>query len=252
MKILLLVDNYVGFKVVEALTRLDEDIVGIFLHPPEYQNYAEEIISASGLTKEYFHIGNQQWSDEDIERVKMLKPDLILVIFWRFLLPKAFIDIPPLGCMNFHMGLLPYNKGKNPNVWPIIDGTPAGVTIHYIDGKIDNGPIICQREVKIEVYDTAKDLYLKLRETFVELFIDSWKNIKHNKIKSKAQEAGAGTLHYAKDFRKLDEINLSDEYTAKDLINILRARTFDNYPSAYFIHEGKKIYMRLNLECSNE
>ena len=43
-------------------------------------------------------------------------------------------------------------------------------------------------------------------------------------------------------------IDLTKKYDALELINILRAKTFDNFPSAYFIHEGKKIYVRINLQ----
>ena len=57
---------------------------------------------------------------------------------------------------------LDFNKGKKPNVWPIIEGTPAGVALHFIDENIDTGPIIARKEVLIEPTETAYSLYHKL------------------------------------------------------------------------------------------
>jgi methionyl-tRNA formyltransferase len=248
MKILLLADNYVGLKVVETLVDLGEDIVGIYLHPIDYQNYSQQIADASKLPAERILIASKDWSEDALEFVRKLEPDLVLSVFWRYLLPSKFFKIPKNGCINFHLGLLPFNKGKNPNVWPIIEGTPAGVTMHYVDDNIDTGPIVCQREVVVDITDTAKDVYNNSINTFVELFQDSWGYIKAGKLNAIPQETGLGTMHYSKDFQKLGEIDLTKKYDALELINILRAKTFDNFPSAYFIHEGKKIYVRINLQ----
>ena len=54
--------------------------------------------------------------------------------------------------------MLPYNRGKNPNVWPIIDGTPAGVTLHYIDSGIDTGEIIHQIRAKYSWGDSPSQI----------------------------------------------------------------------------------------------
>ena len=48
----------------------------------------------------------------------------------------------PDGILNLHTGYLPWNKGAYPNVWPILDGSPAGVTLHRVDAGIDTGPIL--------------------------------------------------------------------------------------------------------------
>lgn len=248
MRILLLVDNYVGLRVVETLVSRGENIVGIYLHPKEYQNYSQQIVEASKLPADKIRISSKDWSEDSLKFVHSLEPDLVLSVFWRYLLPRNFFKIPKNGCINFHLGLLPFNRGKNPNVWPIIEGTPAGVTMHYIDDNIDTGPIVCQREVVVKITDTAKDVYNNSIKAFVELFQDSWDDIKAGKINSIPQESRFGTMHFSKDFQKLGEIDLTKKYNALELINILRAKTFNDFPSAYFIHEGKKIYVRINLQ----
>jgi methionyl-tRNA formyltransferase len=85
----------------------------------------------------------------------------------------------------------------------------------------------------------------------VELFKATWPSIKAGTAPIVKQDDGKATFHRAKDFSLLDEIKLDRKYTARDLINLLRARTFPPYPSAYFVDaQGKKIYVRIQLERS--
>ena len=252
MKILLLADNWVGWKVTKHLKSLGEDIVGLFVHPPEHQHYTNEIVEASELDSKKIFIGEKEWSEKQLTKVEELSPDLVLVVFWTFLLPNRFIDIPPNGCINFHLSYLPYNRGKKPNVWPIIDGTPGGVTMHYIDNDIDSGRIIAQSEVVVEIVDTGKTLYDKLLNEIVVLFEKKWPDIKKNKILPEKQKLEEGTFHWGKDFEQLDMIDLEKQYSGLELINLLRARTFPPHPSAFFIKDGHRVYVRIELEYERD
>ena len=64
--------------------------------------------------------------------------------------------------INLHNSLLPYGKGIYPNLWSFIEGTPSGVSIHYIDSDIDTGDIIVQKEVVFSTDDTLKTSHDKL------------------------------------------------------------------------------------------
>ena len=155
---------------------------------------------------------------------------------------KVFFSIAPKGAINFHMSFLPYNRGKNPNVWPIIEGTPAGVCMHYIDSGIDTGKIIARKEVPVEMIDTGKTLYNKQLNAFEELFIETWPKLKNDEIVSVEQEDQNTTYHTSKDFESLGEIFLDKEYKALELINILRSKTFEPHDSSFFMFNGKKFF----------
>ncbi len=170
MRIVLFADNYIGLKVIEILNLYNENIVGMFVHPTDHQHFYKEIVDASGLSSELIYPIGKEWNDESIKKLKALMPDIILVVYWRYILPKKVFEIPPLGCVNFHMAYLPYNRGKKPNVWPIIDGSPCGVSIHYIDEGIDSGEIISQEKVDVELIDTGQTIYEKLLKAFPPLF----------------------------------------------------------------------------------
>ena len=153
----------------------------------------------------------------------------------------------PAGCVNCHPALLPYNRGQYPNVWSIIENTPAGVTLHYIDCGIDTGDIIAQKEVLIEPIDTGESLYKKLEKTCVNLFKDTWFMIRSRQAPRIPQLSNEGTYHRTSDVELIDKIELDCKYTARELINILRARTFPPYKGAYFLHNGRKVYLQLKL-----
>lgn len=59
-------------------------------------------------------------------------------------------------------------------------------------------------------------------------------------------------IYRDKDVDRMDPIDLDKTYVPRDLINILRARTFSPYPGAYFLHEGRKIYLSLQLDYEVE
>lgn len=246
MKIFFMGNNLLGLKVLEFLIRQKENICGLAVHVSEKAKYVDEIIKRSQLAKSKIIKGNRINDLETVKKIKRLKPDIILSICFGYILELEIIRIPPLGVINLHTAYLPYNRGANPNVWSIVDETPAGVTLHYINPGIDTGDIVAQKQVPVNWLGTGKTLYEKLEEEAFELFQQTWPDIKSGRIKRKKQR-GKGSFHHVKDLEKIDRINLSKKYKAKDLLNILRARTFTPYNGAYIEIEGKKIHLRLEL-----
>ena len=61
------------------------------------------------------------------------------------------------------------------------------------------------------------------------------------------QNKTQGTHHFVRDVERIDEIDLARMYNARELIDVIRARTFSPYPGAYFRHDGRKVYLRLQL-----
>ena len=182
-----------------------------------------------------------------LEQVRRLEADIAVSVLFGYVLNTDFIGLFPQGCINLHPALLPYNRGAFPNVWSIVSKTPAGVTLHYIDPGIDTGDVIAQKEVPVLVTDTGASLYGRLEIEALELFKSNWPSVRSGTCARSPQSAGGGSSHRARDVEKIDEIDLQKTYRAEDLINVIRARTFAPYPGAYFVHAGKKIYLRLDL-----
>jgi methionyl-tRNA formyltransferase len=248
MKIVYLANNLLGLKVLEWLKDRGEEIVGLVIHPPTRQKYAKEMKCLLKLPSSAVFDGSRLNDPKVQKAIRSLRPDLGISILFDYILRPAFLEIFPRGVINLHPSFLPYNRGQYPNVWSIVEGTPAGATLHYIDRGIDTGAIIAQKKVDIEPIDTGEMLYRKLERASMDLFKKSWPFFASGKLRGKKCAGAKGTYHCTADVEKIDRIELSKKYPARELIDILRARTFPPYRGAYFIHKGRRIYMRLELE----
>lgn len=248
MRIFLLANNIVGLKILEFLKSQKEEIIGLAIHEKDKQKYTTEIIKAANLPENLIFKANDLEDSKTIAKIKILNPDIIISAFWGYILKSELFTIPPLGTVNFHPGYLPYNRGVNPNVWPFIENTPAGVSLHYIDEGTDTGDIISRKKLKIKPTDTAATINDLTLEEIVKLFKKTWPLIKSGKNKRISQKKiGASTFHRIKDLELKDKIDLNKNYKARDLINFLRSRS---YPDRYYAHyedQGKKVYIRVNL-----
>jgi len=170
--------------------------------------------------------------------------DLIISLHCKQIFPKELIK--KTRCINIHPGLNPNNRGWYPQVFSIINGLPCGATIHEIDEELDHGPIICQKEVKIEMWDTSLSAYNKILDAEIELLTNNFENIIYNKYKTVVKEDG--NLNLKKDFDLLCEIDLSQKDTYNNMINKLRALTHGKYENAYFKDDdGNRIFVKLEL-----
>lgn len=248
MRILLLANNWVGLQIAKYLKDQNEQIVGLGIHAPNRQKYTAEIIKAVSLPNHLLFEGSILNEHKTIARIKDMKPDIILAAFWYYILGKELLHLPRYGCINFHPGLLPYNRGMNPNVWPFIDDSPAGVTLHYMTEKVDKGNIIAQKQISIEADDTAGSLEKKTWIEIVALFKKTWPKIKRHQVKSIPQDDAIATVHTANDILTIDEIYLDKNYTGKELINRLRARSYPKHSFAYYKVHGKKVFIKVVLK----
>lgn len=247
MRILFLGNNWVSWQVVHWLKEQDELIMGLVMHPPHKRKYGDEIIRDAQVSPDHIFDGSQLHQPKVFELIKALQPDIGLSVLFDYILRPEFLDLFPAGVVNLHPSYLPYNRGQYPNVWSIVERTPAGVTLHYIDAGVDTGDIIAQRQVPVEPVDTGETLYRKLEQVCVELFKETWPLIRSGEASRISQGQLEGTYHRTRDVEQIDHIELDRAYRAGDLIDVIRARTFHPFPGAYFVHRGRKVYLRLEL-----
>jgi len=250
-KIFLLANNWVGLEIAKYLVKRQENIVGLAIHEKDKQKFTKEIIKTVNLPKSKIFKANSLRDPKVVGKIKQMTPDIMIGAFWGYILKSELISIPPMGCINFHPGYLPFNRGMNPNVWPIVEDTPAGVTIHYVDEGIDTGKIIARKKVVVEPIDTGGSLYDKTLIEIVKLFKQIYPQLIAGKIRPKRQNEAQATFHWAKDIDALDKIELDKKYTARELIDLLRARTYADKSYAYFFDKGKKIRVGLTLSYDN-
>ena len=247
MKVLFLGNNRVGWQILRWLREQDENIVGLVLHPPAERQFGDETIRAAKVSSDCIFDGSRLHEPDTLARIQALGADVALSVFFTYILRPAFLDSFPAGTINLHPSYLPYNRGRHPNIWSIVDGTPAGATLHYVDAGVDTGDIIARRREHVDPVDTGESLYRKLELACVTLFKETWPLIREGRAPRVPQSPNEGTLHRARDADRTAAIDLDRTYTARSLIDSIRARTFPPYAGSFFVHEGRKVYLRLQM-----
>ena len=109
-----------------------------------------------------------------LEQLKVLDPDLIVVVAYGRILPRAVLELPRYGCINVHASLLPKYRGAAPIQWAILDGeTETGVTIMQMDAGLDTGDMLLTSETPVGARETAGELFDRLAQSGAELLTET-------------------------------------------------------------------------------
>lgn len=212
-------------------------------------SHAEELIRVSNLDDIYIFKGNEFKELSALRKLKNLNLDYILGIHFPFLIPKAVLEIPKIGVINLHPAYLPYNKGWHTPSWAILNNKePYGATLHFMEEKLDQGDIIHQKAIQIDINDTANTLYERVLRLEEKVFYEAFEGlVSLNPPRKKQLEIGS--THLKKELSNIQEIFLEEKYTARDILNKLRALTTNSKnEAAFFVYEGKKISVQIILE----
>src|SRR5215208_6009965 len=137
--------------------------------------------------------GHQLGSATAVEFLRGLGLDYIVCVHFPYILRRPVLDAAKAGVLNLHPSYLPYNRGWHTPTWAILDGTPAGASLHYVDESLDTGDLVCQKQAEIDPSDTAHTLYAKLKLLEVQVFKEGWQRIKEGGAKGSPQAAGQAT-----------------------------------------------------------
>jgi folate-dependent phosphoribosylglycinamide formyltransferase PurN len=125
-------------------------------------------------------------NEDYIKKIKQLKPDLIISFACPQILKKEILSLPPLGCINVHGSLLPRYRGKNIGFWVLLNKEKeTGISVHYINEKIDAGGIILQKKIRIDPKETVHSLYRKVVPQEGNALITALELIEKEKVKAK-------------------------------------------------------------------
>jgi methionyl-tRNA formyltransferase len=113
-------------------------------------------------------------SKEFLSTLKSLAPDVIVSVNASQIFKQPLLTLPPHGCINVHGGPLPKYRGRLPSFWALLNGErETGVTVHFMNEELDDGPIILQRRVPIVPGETQHSLILKTKRVGTELLLEA-------------------------------------------------------------------------------
>ena len=137
-------------------------------------------------------------SDDSLEKIGALTPDVIVVAAFGQFLRKRFRELAPRGCLNVHASLLPKLRGAAPINRAVMEGHPsAGVTIMGIAAKMDAGDMYLKGETPIGPETTAGELHDRLALNGADLMAETLRRIEAGTIIPVPQD-GAEATHAPK------------------------------------------------------
>jgi methionyl-tRNA formyltransferase len=247
MKIILFADGPVGHEICTWLVDQYKGDVSLIVSIAnnEINQRAEE----AGIPSVVFS------TDQDLlEMVSKLGLtfDFGFLAWWPFIISSSLIEMPKSGFINTHPSMLPYNRGKHYNFWALVEQAPFGVSLHFVEKGIDCGDVVAQTPIVYGWEDNGGTLYQKATQAMVELFKNTYPILREGRISRQSQDLGRGTFHFSNELDSASYINLDAQYRARDLLNLLRARTFPEKPSCWFKDEdGVEFEVRIEIRKKN-
>lgn len=123
-----------------------------------------------------------------IDFLRENKIDLILSSGYPWIIKEPVISEYKDRIINLHATYLPWGKGIGTTLFAILEGSPLGATIHFIDGGIDTGDILEQERFYYNSNDTLRSVYDKLLKATEQLFLKNWKKLSTKSYKRQVQK----------------------------------------------------------------
>ena len=230
---------------LEVLANSDHEVVGVVTQPdrPKGRGQAvvpcpvKELALAKGLPVKQ---PEKIKSPEFLQQLSDWKPDVIAVTAFGRILPKAILDLPPMGCVNVHGSLLPAYRGAAPIQWALIHGDPeTGITTMLMDEGMDTGAVLLQQTVLIEPEETSLELGARLAQVGGALLVETLTRLAEQSVVPRAQDHTRATL--APLLKKEDGV-IDWTQSATEIAN--RIRGLSPWPGSHTFHHEHRLIIR--------
>lgn len=227
---------------LDALLASEHQVVGVFTQPDRPAGRGNKLTPSPVKVLAQAH-------DIPVFQPKSLKPeenqhlvddlqaDIMVVVAYGLILPKAVLTMPRLGCINVHGSLLPRWRGAAPiqrSLWA--GDTETGVTIMQMDVGLDTGDMLHKLSCPITVEDTSASLYEKLAQLGPQGMLLTLDLLASGNARPEVQDEAL--VSYAEKLSK-EEARLDWSLSAAQLERCIRA--FNPWPMSYFMIEEQPV-----------
>ncbi len=172
-----------------------------------------------------------------IQEIKKIKPGLIILTAFGQIIPNNVLEIPKHGALNLHASLLPRHRGASPIQAAILAGDKkTGITLIRMTEKLDAGPIIYQKEVKITEKETGATLHDKLKDLAASVVKEALPKWISGELKETPQNDKKASFCRT---LKRDDGKIDFKKSAEEIERQIRA--FNPWPSSFMPWQGKRL-----------
>jgi len=181
MRIVFIGTGEIGVPTLSALQKPEHELIGVVTQPDkpvgrDQKITAPPIKAALGGSKISILQPAKIKDSKAIDEIRALAPEVIVVMAYGQILPKAILEIPKVACLNLHASILPRWRGAAPIQAAIAAGDhETGITVMYMDEGLDTGDILLQRKIDIAPNETGDSLHDRLAEIAPEALLDALK-----------------------------------------------------------------------------
>ena len=232
----------IGVPTLRALQKSDHELVGAVTQPDKPAGREQKItappvkVAVSGSNIPILQPSKIKEAAA-IDRIRAFKPDVVVVMAYGQILPRAVLEIPKIACLNLHASLLPRWRGAAPIQAAIAAGDhETGITVMYMNEGLDTGDILLKRKIDILPTDTGRSLHDRLAEIAPEALLAALQMLANGSAPRIPQD-NALTNYAPKLDRKAGRIDWNE--SAKQIERKIRA--YDPWPGAFADFDGRKL-----------
>ena len=232
----------IAVPCLRFLAESKHEVVGVFTQPDRPKGRGHHTIptAVKAAAQAYgipvyqpISLRKGEEAEAAMETLRQLSPDLIVVMAYGQILPKAVLDLPPYHCINMHASLLPAYRGAAPIQWVILNGeTQTGITAMQMAEGLDTGDMLLKKAIAIEAEETAASLHDRLAELAAETLSETLEALEAGTLHPQSQD-DALSSYAVRITKEMSELDFTRP--AAELHNLIRGIT------GFTMLEGKRL-----------
>jgi methionyl-tRNA formyltransferase len=220
-------DREVGARVAALVRASGAEIVAVGVNEPPHAVDPDAVVAAAGVDPSLVFYGRGIATEVARRKLAALGPDLGICCGFASIVPRRVLDLCRWGWVNAHRSYLPYNRGLNPLAWAVVDGTPAGVSLHVMTEAVDAGDVLAQAQMPVHLTDNATSLEARADALVYDLFEQAWPRLREGDLSGTPQDEDLASYHSVADCESLYRLDPDETMTVRRLLDILRTHSGD-------------------------
>lgn len=227
---------------LKRLINSEHEVVAVYTQPDRPAGRGRKLtaspVKQTALAHDIPIFQPHSLKDADAQQaIEALAADVMIVVAYGLILPKAVLDMPKYGCFNIHASILPRWRGAAPIQRAIESGdAETGVTIMQMDVGLDTGDMLTVLKTQIEPEDTAQTLHDRLSELGCDAMMTTLSDLQNGQLQPVKQDDSQVT--YAEKLNKA-EAEIDWQQNAQTLVRKIQA--FNPWPVAFTQYQEKPL-----------
>jgi methionyl-tRNA formyltransferase len=235
----------IGLSCARSAAARSLDVLAVIVGPNVAGDVAEAVGSQFDPKPPIIRTARPDRDPHILDWMRAGKIDLLLSCFFEYRIRPELLNAARRGGINIHPSVLPHNGGFHTSFWGLVDNTPLGATLHWLDEGLDTGAVIAQKTFADDGVMTAGEVRARQRRMCAELFEENLDAVLAGKITRGAP--CKGTYHGRADIAAATTFAASDTLTIGQLMRLGRATSHDGHGIVVRAADDEEFLLRVSV-----